>query len=252
VVRALPGTDPLGDPVADAAGRAAYRAAVRGRLDAVARSVRPDGAVTAVLREGPGDLVLRHESRSAALLVVGATGDAAVPGPGLGPVAAALARWSACPVLLVWTAPLAGTVVVGVDGGPGTAALLATAAAEAVLRGTSLLVVHAWDRAHDRSPAVESAIDAAERDLLESYVRPLSEGSPALRVDLRVVHARPDEVLLTASAAAVLVVLGRHAGRRSGRTTDVVAAGAVAPVLVVPLGGAPPASIRRSAVALAG
>ncbi|WP_448628137.1 universal stress protein [Geodermatophilus sp. URMC 64] len=222
LVRALP------------AGAETVRTAAAGRLDAVRRAVAdvlPHDAVTAVVRAGPPDLVLLHESRTAALLVVGPSGGAR---SGLDETAEALVRGAHCPVLLARVLPDEGGVVVGVDGGPGTAALLAAAADVAIRRGTALLVLHAWDRPCGGSATVEAAVEQAERELLEGYVRPLREGAPSLPVDLRVVHAPPAEVLVQAAQTAAVVVVGRRPGRRGG-TVAAVADRAPGPVLVVPL-----------------
>ncbi|MGY1605028.1 universal stress protein [Geodermatophilus sp. SYSU D00815] len=218
LVRLLPGGD------------ATPRTAALGRLDAVRTAlaeVLPQDAVTAVVRAGPPELVLRHESRTAALLVVPAAERE---------LAATLVHRAACPVLLARTQPDAGGVVVGVDGGPGTAALLRAGVEEARARATSLLVLHAWDR--PCAEAVEAAVSAAERDLLAGYVEPLRAEHPALAIDLRVVHAPPVEVLLRAARTADVVVLGRRPAGRRGETVDAVATGAAGPVLVVPLPGA--------------
>jgi nucleotide-binding universal stress UspA family protein len=228
LVRALPTPEPVGRTVpAPRVDRDSEREAARTQLEATARSLGlPGDAVTAVVREGPAELVRLHESRSATVLVVGA---------GSGRVAEALVRRSACPVLVDRPAAAHGTIVVGVTGSTGTAALLAWTAAEAARRGSALLVLHGWSR-----PAVEpAAVDAAERALCRGYLEPLKAEFPELRVDVRVEHGDPEQYLVRAAAEAELLVVGRRpqADRmsRAGR----VAAAAATPVLVVPLESAP-------------
>jgi nucleotide-binding universal stress UspA family protein len=240
----------------------AGRAAARARLDQVAATVAdglPAGAVSAAVRPGPADLVLRDESRAAGLLVLGTAGAEA----GLGPVAVAMLRRSVCPVLLHRPAGPGAGVVAGADGGPGTARLLTAAATGAAIRGMPLLILHAWS---GRVPAPrgatgrdETAVAAAERRFLEGYLAPLRETWPEVAMEVRVVHDRPEAALLDAARSAALVVLGRHdqvtgarrpAGdREPGSTVVAVAAAAPGSVLVVPLVGADPATeshgIRR-------
>jgi nucleotide-binding universal stress UspA family protein len=234
------------------------RAAARQRLDRAATSVAtslPDGAVTAALRSGPPDLVLRDESRAARLLVIGAAGEVAMPGAGLGPVAAALVRRSACPVLLHREAAGGQGVLAGADGGPGTARLLTAAAAGAALRGMPLLILHAWS-GRSAAGADDAAVSAAEQRFLEGYVAPLRETWPEVAMEVRVVHDRPEAALLDAARTAALVVLGRRdaPARHDGATVATVAAAAPGSVLVVPLTGsdrgADASGIRRRPVAL--
>ncbi|MGY1633469.1 universal stress protein [Geodermatophilus sp. SYSU D01186] len=249
LVRVVPTTS-SGQDARDTARRAADELDDAG---AALRTEAPAAPVTTAVRAGPPDLVLLDESRSARLLVL-----PAAPQPD--PVATSLIRRAHCPVLVDRPVPPgAAGVVVGVDGGPGTVALLRAATTEACLRGTALLVVHAWRRHREgrADPRFEAAVTEAERALVEQYVTPVREGHPGVPVAVRVVHGEPRRALLAASTTAELVVLGRRAGRgalRADATAAAVAAGAAAPVLVVPLAPTLPARdrsrARRSAVAL--
>jgi nucleotide-binding universal stress UspA family protein len=155
-------------------------------------------------------------------------------------VAEALVRRSACPVLVDRPAAAQGTIVVGVTGATGTAALLAWTAAEAARRGSALLVLHGWSR-----PAVEpAAVDEAERALCRGYLEPLQARFPDLTVDVRVERGRPEDYLVRAAAEAELLVVGRRPQAERLSTAGRVAAAAATPVLVVPLGSAAPAARR--------
>lgn len=226
LVRALPAHEAAGrsEVPTPRVDRESERDAARAALEETARSLGlPADAVTAVVREGTPELVLVHESRAATVLVVGA---------GSGRVAEALVRRSACPVLVDRPAAAQGTIVVGVTGATGTAALLAWTAAEAARRGSALLVLHGWSR-----PALEpAAVDAAERALCRGYLEPLQEEFPDLRVDVRVEHGTPEDYLVRAAAEAELLVVGRRPQAERMSTAGRVAAAAPTPVLVVPLG----------------
>ena len=230
LVRALPSSEPAGEAGVPAPrlDRESERDTARARLEETARSLGlPDDAVTAVVRDGSAELVLIHESRAATVLVVGA---------GSGRVAEALVRRSACPVLVDRPAAAHGTIVVGVTGATGTAALLAWTAAEAVRRGSALLVLHGWSR-----PALEpAAVDEAERALCRGYLEPLQAEFPELRIDVHVEHGRPEDYLVRAAAEAELLVVGRRPQAERLSTAGRVAAAAPTPVLVVPLEAAAP------------
>ncbi|MGY1624772.1 universal stress protein [Geodermatophilus sp. SYSU D00965] len=203
------------------------------RARAAAVEALPAGSVTVVVRDGPPDLVLADESRQAELVVVRGTAGRLDPGTG------ALLRRAACPVLVDRPRPAAGSgVVVGVEGGPGTADLLDAAVTAATLRSTGLHVLHTWTRRREVPGGVEdrhrAAVDAAERDLVEQYVAPRREGHPGVPVTVEVRHGDPADALLMASRTADLLVVGR--APNSPATLAVALAGAAAcPVLVVPV-----------------
>lgn len=239
LVRALPEPTvaPPGVP-APRADRDAVRAAARAELEQLAGALGPPPAgVEVAVRDGPVELVLQHESRTAAFLVIGAHDPETA-----GPVAESVVRRAACPVLVDRPVAARGTIAVGVTGGPGTAALLAATAAEATRRGAALLVLHGWSR-----PSAEpELVDEAERALCRSYLEPLRAEFPDLRVDVRVERGAPEDYLARAAAGAELLVVGRrpHADRTG--TAARVAATAPTPVLVVPLANASPSGDRRA------
>jgi len=91
--------------------------------------------------------VLSAESKSADILVVGATGAGRIEDALLGSTAHVLARTSACPLALVpFGEPRAkmDRIVVGTDGSEHSDAALDWAVDEAVRRDAELVVVHTW------------------------------------------------------------------------------------------------------------
>jgi nucleotide-binding universal stress UspA family protein len=203
--------------------------------------------VTAELADGPPDLVLREESASAALLVVGALGMSWATAAGLGSVATALTHGSSSPVLVHRT-PQAGQrrrgVVVGLDGGPGSPSVLAAAAEAAVLRQVPLRVVHAWQQLTEddgqplRRRPDDAATQRAERADVAEMVTELRADQPGLDVDLAVLTGRAGPVLASAARSAEVLVVGRlpvAPGRLPGPTSHSLVQRAACPVLVVPV-----------------
>jgi nucleotide-binding universal stress UspA family protein len=230
--------------------RAAARRSVTAELERLRTSLAellPSGEVTAVVLDGQADLVLRQESEAASLLVVGAAGLTWGQGPELGSVAESVAATAASPVLLHRMVPALQpdrhAVVVGVDGGPGTAAVLTAAAAEAELRGRPLRVVHAWRQlTEDAAYALRwrldiESTDTAERAAVEDHVAALVRDHAGLPVESVVVPGRAGHVLVDEACSAELMVVGvRPPGTAGeGATTHSVLHRCSAPVLVVPV-----------------
>lgn len=137
------------------------------------------------------------------------------------------------------------TIVVGVDGSPGSRTALTWAAAEAAGHGADLVVVNAWE--HTLMPPSGSVSvsehqvpDASQRtsdDLLQVIKEELGEDPPVL-VQPRVKQGRPAKVLIDESAEADLLVVGNRghggfAGLVLGSVSQHVAAYAKCPVTVV-------------------
>ena len=121
-----------------------------------------------------------------------------------------------------------GTILVGVDGSPASHEALRWAAQEAELRSARLVAVHVWayvsvaplgDPGMIPMPAVdlpgqlEAERDAANADFDQAIAEVLGSGS-TIELEKRLVEGDPGEVLVSASAAADLVVVGSHG--RSG------------------------------------
>jgi nucleotide-binding universal stress UspA family protein len=137
------------------------------------------------------------------------------------------------------------TIVVGVDGSPGSRKALRWAAAEAALHGADLVVINVWE--HTLLPPAGS-VSVSERyvpdpsqrtadDLLEVIRAELGEQPPVL-VQPHVKQGRPAKILIEESAKADLLVVGKRghggfAGLVLGSVSQHVAAYAKCPVTVV-------------------
>ncbi|MFI8237169.1 universal stress protein [Streptomyces sp. NPDC085866] len=122
------------------------------------------------------------------------------------------------------------TVIVGVDGSPGSLVAVDWAAREARYRDVPLRLVHAV-----RHPA------EADDALREAEAR-IARRHPDLRIDSDLVAAEPVPALLTAAEDAELLVLGSPgpgggvAGLLAGSVADGVVARSRRPVVLVPVG----------------
>jgi nucleotide-binding universal stress UspA family protein len=137
------------------------------------------------------------------------------------------------------------TIVVGVDGSPGSRKALTWAAAEASLHGADLVVINVWE--HTLLPPAGS-VSVSERyvpdpsqrtadDLLEVIRAELGEQPPVL-VRPHVKQGSPAKVLIEESTKADLLVVGNRghggfAGLVLGSVSQHVAAYAKCPVTVV-------------------
>jgi nucleotide-binding universal stress UspA family protein len=137
------------------------------------------------------------------------------------------------------------TIVVGVDGSPGSRRALTWAAAEAAEHGADLIVVNVWE--HTLLPPAGSVSvsehyvpDPSQRtadDLLGVIKEELGE-DPSVRVQPHVKQGRPAKVLIDESANADMLVVGNRghggfAGLVIGSVSQHVAAYAKCPVTVV-------------------
>jgi nucleotide-binding universal stress UspA family protein len=137
------------------------------------------------------------------------------------------------------------TIVVGVDGSPGSRTALTWAAAEAADHGADLVVLNVWE--HTLMPPVGS-VSVSERyvpdpsqrtadELLQVIKEELGDNPPVL-VQPRVKQGRPAKVLMEEAANADLLVVGKRghggfAGLVLGSVSQHVAAYAQCPVTVV-------------------
>jgi nucleotide-binding universal stress UspA family protein len=137
------------------------------------------------------------------------------------------------------------TIVVGVDGSPGSHKALSWAAAEAADHGADLIVVNVWE--HTLPPPTGS-VSVSERyvpdesqrtadDLVKLIKEELGE-NPPIPVQPRVKQGNPAKVLIDQAADADLLVVGTrgHGGFRGlvlGSVSQHVAGYAKCPVAVV-------------------
>ena len=188
--------------------------------DAVAHahSVHPDLEVTRALQDGFASEALVAASRTAALVVVGATGHGILSQASVGPTAMQVVTHSRCPVLVVGhetsgaPAP-GGRIVAGVDGSDASMHAVQAAHREAAVVGGSLQVVHAWQARSAADPTLTHASsweDYAAR--LESGVETAladeRRAHPDVKVEYEVVSAEPVKALTERSEGANLLVIG--------------------------------------------
>ena len=138
------------------------------------------------------------------------------------------------------------TVVVGVDGSEGSRRALRWAAAEAVVRGDALALVHVWEPPQAYAPLGLGAypvdpepIREAASELLEGLVAQARELAPGLEIRGELLEGAPAEALLEAARTADLLVVGSRGlgGFRSlllGAVSQQVTHHAPCPVVIVP------------------
>ncbi|SCG17130.1 Nucleotide-binding universal stress protein, UspA family [Micromonospora echinofusca] len=191
---------------------------------------------------GPG-ATLVEESRRAELVVVGSRGLGGFAGLLLGSVGTQVAAHAHCPVLVVRPAeepiPVAGPVLVGVDGSESAELAVGYAADEATRRGDGLVLVHVQppdgDGPADGGPRTP---DAESAELLATAEAAVRGSHPGLAVEARVLRApKAEQALVEASADAALVVVGSRgrggfAGLLLGSVSQALVQHARCPVLV--------------------
>ncbi|MFJ4868488.1 universal stress protein [Streptomyces sp. NPDC088757] len=249
--------EPLDLPLAqdpEAQGRAAW-AVLRGAEEEIARrhpdlelsaEVLPDTPVTALLGTG----------ERAEMLVIGSRGHGPVAGFLLGSYGQQIIAGATRPVVAVRSRdgeraePSAGHVLVGQLGSPeDSAAALGFAFGTAAARGASVRAVRAWNlpALYAYSPASMRLADEAgglvpyEEKALREALAPWREKYPDVRVEEHVELGSAGQVLLSASGAARLLVVGRRAkrgaaGPRIGSVAHAALHLAPCPVAVVPQG----------------
>lgn len=186
-----------------------------------AREVAPGVEVAGAVVTGDTLPVMAEESRDAALAVVGSRGLGAFAGLLLGSTAVHLAAHGHCPLLVVRGAgdpAREGLIVAGVDGSPAGDAAIEFAFAEAALRDTGIVAVHAWSPWKSEAPAPQDPaapyasgvgdLAANEERLLAEALAGRQERYPDVPVERRVLRGGPREALIEASFEAALVVVG--------------------------------------------
>lgn len=197
----------------------------------------PDLSVDLQARVGSVLSTLLDVSDDQLMLVVGRRGLGALGRIALGSVSVGVAGRAGVPVVVVpssWDPELhrEDPVVVGRHPTRPNAATLEFAYAEAAVRGAELIIVDVPSSPRHRS--TEGSGAGGDQLLLKR----LSRSRPEVRLRTVEQSGRPDEVLSRQSAAAQLLVLGRHRSRLSGldfgSTVRAALHRAQLPVAVVP------------------
>ena len=207
-------------------------------LDEVSRTVRqahPDLEVDVVVSTLlPSEALVDH-GRTAALVVLGRRGAGGLAGLVVGSKALQVATHGHCPTVVI-PAPDGdgdvegrerGRVVVGVESAEASGAAVSFAFEEAALLGVGVSAVHAWEAPFFDAPGgkgggVPRAVlqtdmtdeVSAEQELLERALVGYADKYPAVDIRKVVVHQRPSDALVAASAGACMVVVGSR-GRGS-------------------------------------
>jgi len=191
------------------------------------------------------------DSQDAAMLVLGSRGLGGFRGLLLGSVSAQCVEHARCPVVIVrdrslpaelgdGRVPVGARVVVGVDGSAGSTKALRWAAAEAVRRQASLLVVCAWQPTPLGGymvPPTEGYEHAAD-EILDEALAVAHGQEPELKVEVKREFGATVPVLVDAARDADLLVVGARghggfAGLLLGSTSQAVVRHAPCPVAVV-------------------
>ena len=181
------------------------------------RKHAPDVPVRGVLECGRPAAKLIAAGENAQLIVLGPRGQGGFAGLVLGSVSAQVVAHAPCPVVIArgeldrHPETGAGHVVVGVDGSPASRAALAMAFTEADLHGLSVHALTAWESVplKDLPPlADEAGVRKAAVARLDQIMIPLRELHPGVDTQAEVAAGSPRDVLLNASAAARLLVVG--------------------------------------------
>jgi nucleotide-binding universal stress UspA family protein len=158
-------------------------------------------------------------SRHADTVVVGSRGLGTVKEALVGSTSMQLAAYASCPVVVVRevTARHGANrrVVVGVDGSDLSTQATGYAFEQASQRGLGLTVLHAWDASFYTSSVAMSALAETWNDLeleqeviTSAAIAGWTEKYPDVDVRTHVIQGRPADILVDASQAAELVVVG--------------------------------------------
>ncbi|MFD7477383.1 universal stress protein [Streptomyces sp. NPDC059837] len=199
--------------------------------------------------------VLTDAAKDAEPLVLGSRGLSGVGGFIVGSVGLAVVAHAERPVVLVRAegdtsgtdpdVPPSRPVVLGLDTRAPDDTLIGFAFEAALLRGTSLRVVHGWDAppyiVHGMAPDFElnAQIAAEQGAALTEALGPWKRKFPDLRIVEDSLSGKAADHLVDASSEASLVVVGRRIRRAAlgahiGPVTHAVLHHATAPVAVVP------------------
>ncbi|PXY36537.1 universal stress protein [Prauserella flavalba] len=217
----------------------------------VAKAVASDLRIETAKPSSEPIPALIRESRSASMVVLGASGRGGFTGMLAGSTAVGVASHAQCPVVVLRkhedgsAAPADGPVVVGVDGSPVSEEAIGVAYHEASLRGVPLVAVNAWLDVEYDSAFNQARLyfeggpyeDDQER-LLAERLAGWQEKYPDVHVERVVVRDRPRHQLLQRSATASLLVVGSRgrggfSGLLLGSTSQALIHHAHCPVMIV-------------------
>lgn len=181
-------------------------------------SMHPDLQVVKALQDGYASEALVAASRTAALVVVGATGHGIISQASMGPTAMQVVTHARCPVLVVGhetsgePAP-GGRIVAGFDGSEASMHAVQAAHREAAVVGGSLQVVHAWQARSAADPTLTHASSWDEyaarlEEQVEAALADERRNHPDVKVEYEVVSAEPVKALQDRTEGANLLVVG--------------------------------------------
>ncbi|GAA4488384.1 universal stress protein [Rhodococcus olei] len=254
IVSALGAVSPHGDLRLPQSYFAERNRAVRDHLDEAAAIAHTTDTTTTITEittdvlEGAERPALLEVSRSARMVVVGSRGFGQVTAALAGSVAVALATHAHSPVVVIrgQAGQTSGTgdVVVGVDGTENSVRALSVAFAEAALRATGLVAVHAWSQFAlstaycDQLDMEWDAVDVAEQAVLAERLAGWHQRYPETPVEKTVVRGNAAKQLRDRAEGAELLVVGTRgrggfAGMLMGSTSSVLLHTAECPLMIV-------------------
>ncbi len=189
-----------------------WRAGLSERLAALGRA-----DATVEVRHGPVVPELLAAAEKASLLVVGSAGHGLATGTLTGSVSQHVARHAACPVVVVRPrhSTVVDRIVVGVDDSPASAKALRFACERARRTGEEVSAVHGYFSAlahvltfdGAESEVADRRLAAAEQ-LVKDRCRECAAEFPDVEIEPEAIPVRAGQVLVDASRAASLVVVG--------------------------------------------
>ncbi|WP_199433761.1 universal stress protein [Qaidamihabitans albus] len=209
------------------------------------------GAVETALLNSDAVPALVGESRSAGMVVLGASGRGGFADMLAGSTAVGVTSHAECPVVVIRRredgTPVRadGPVVVGVDGSPVSEEAIAVAFQEASLRNAPLVAVNAWLDVEYYSAFNEARVyfeggphEQDQERILAERLAGWQQTYPDVAVERVVVLDRPRHQLLERSRSASLLVVGSRGrggfrGLLLGSTSQALIQHAQCPVIVV-------------------